>query len=126
MTDTGHTPTPVIQSKIGPIVLPDVRGWAMVFAFVIVLYILHGIFTSGHDASGKLILLSDASFMQFATLIVSGTLIMLFANLFGGTKSAVDTNKIIATAQASPPPAPTIVMAPAPAAATSLSPTAGE
>lgn len=62
---------------------PDVRGWGLIAAVALTYKLL--------DQMGRNpALLANASYMQFATLVASGTLVLVYANLYGGTKSGTE------------------------------------
>lgn len=83
----------------GGLAWPDIRGWAVLGFFALAFYLLRMMQTNPK-------LLADASFMQFATLIISGGVILVGQNLFGGTKSGAETTAKIADAYAATPVAP--------------------
>lgn len=68
---------------------PDVRGWAIIGAFIIIMTILAMIWSTPG-------LLKDASFMSFIGVLTGGTVLTVYSNLFGGTKSGAETNSAIA------------------------------
>jgi hypothetical protein len=91
MTDTS-TP-PAAPPRVSGIRVPDVRGWALIGAIGLTLGILFMIYK-------RPALVDSASFMQLATLIISGTALACYYNLFGGTKSGADATKALADTNA--------------------------
>lgn len=85
---------------------PDARGWALAGALLLTFYIL---FMIGKNPA----LLAVASFMQFAGGVFTGTLALVYMNLFGGTRSGTEASAKIADAYAASPTSP-----PTPTAAT--------
>lgn len=67
------------------VVIPDVRGWAMVGFFILTFFLLLMI---DHNP----LLLANASFMQFAGTLMAGGILLIANNLFGGTKSGVEAS----------------------------------
>lgn len=75
--------------------LPDQRGWAALGFFGLAVYLLRMI-----EANPRL--LANASFMQFAGMLMTGGVLLVGNYLFGGSKVSTDTS----TKGAQPPPTP--------------------
>lgn len=73
---------------------PDARGWVIVGFFALEAYLLRMI-----ELNDKL--LSNASFMQLATTITAGGVLLIGMNMFGGTKSGAETSAKLADAYTS-------------------------
>lgn len=64
---------------------PDARGWVIVGFFGLEFFILWCVREDGT-------LLANASFMQMATSITTGGVLLIAMNMFGGTKSGSEMN----------------------------------
>lgn len=78
---------------------PDVRGWAVIGGFAVTMLVL--IMIARNPG-----LLDSAPFMALIGPLISGTLLLVYSNLFGGTKSGTETaTKMADTVAAGAPPA---------------------
>lgn len=76
-------PAPLVKLR-GP-GWPDSRGWVILGFFGLEFYILYLIKDDGT-------LLANASFMQLATTLTTGGVLLICMNLFGGTRSGSEMN----------------------------------
>ncbi len=68
---------------------PDIRAWVAFGCYVLVYKLLNML-------EHQPLLLKDPAFMAFAGVLSGGTVIIVVQNMFGGTKSGVDTNAALA------------------------------
>lgn len=68
---------------------PDIRAWVALGCFILVYKVLDLV---GKDRT----LLTDPAFMAYVGVLTGGTVIVVVQNMFGGTKSGVDTNAALA------------------------------
>jgi hypothetical protein len=78
--------TPLTWPDLIGRLIPDQRGWGMILAGTITLYLLNMI-------KAQPVLLTNAAFMTFSGTMTAGTIFLVFQNLYGGTKASTDNNK---------------------------------